>query len=88
MLLDEAGTGPDSDPVTIAKRVLTLTLASNHTATVALVETLYDLCAHPEYIEDLRLEVKQAVSGVDGWHKAALTKMCKLNSFMKEYLSG
>jgi len=83
MLLDEAGTGPDSDPVTIAKRVLTLTLASNHTTTMALVETLYDLCAHPEYIEDLRLEVRQAVSGVDGWHKAALTKMRKLDSVMK-----
>ena len=84
MLMDEAGNGPDSDPVTIAKRVLSLTLASNHTTTMALVEAIYDLCAYPEYIEELRDEVQQAVSQDGGWHKTTLTKMRKLDSFMKE----
>ncbi len=84
MLMDEADNGPDSDPVTIAKRVLSLTLASNHTTTMALVEALYDLCAHPEHIEELREEVQQAVSEDGGWRKTTLTKMRKLDSFMKE----
>lgn len=84
MLMDEAGDGPDGDPITIAKRVLSLTLASNHTTTMALVETLYDLCAHPEYIRDLREEVVEAVALDGGWHKTTLTRMRKLDSFMKE----
>lgn len=84
MLMDEAGTGPDSDPVSIAKRVLSLTLASNHTTTMALVETLYDLCAHPEYIPELREEVAEAIATEGGWQKTTLTRMRKLDSFMKE----
>lgn len=84
MLMDEAGDGPDGDPITIAKRVLSLTLASNHTTTMALVETLYDLCAHPEYIQELREEVAEAVDLGGGWHKTTLTRMRKLDSFMKE----
>lgn len=84
MLMDEAGDGPDSDPVTIAKRVLSLTLASNHTTTMALAEAVYDLCAHPEYIEELREEVQKAVSEDQGWQKTTLTKMRKLDSLMKE----
>ena len=84
MLMDEAGNGPDSNPVTIAKRVLSLTLASNHTTTMALVETLYDLCTYPESIEEIREEVRQAVAEDGGWRKTTLTQMRKLDSFMKE----
>lgn len=84
MLMDEAGAGADSDPVSIAKRVLSLTLASNHTTTMALVEALYDLCAHPEYIQELREEVAEAIAVEGGWQKTTLTRMRKLDSFMKE----
>ena len=82
--MDEAGDGPDSDPITLAQRVLSLTLASNHTTTMALTEAIYDLCAHPEYIEELRQEALQAVTEDGGWRKTTLTKMRKIDSFMKE----
>lgn len=44
---------------------------------------LYYLAAHPEYIEPLRQEVDMVISQ-EGWTKAALGKMQKLDSFLKE----
>ena len=44
---------------------------------------LYDLAAFPEYIEPLREEV-ETITAVDGWTKAAMGKMRKLDSFLKE----
>jgi len=83
LMMDEAK-DVDKDPVRLVKMVLSLTLASNHTTTMALTEALYDLCAHPEYIPALREEVRQAVAEDEGWRKTTLTKMRKLDSFIKE----
>ena len=44
---------------------------------------LYDLAASPEYIEPLREEV-EAITAAEGWTKAAMGKMRKLDSFLKE----
>nr|VWO98890.1 Uncharacterized protein [Ganoderma boninense] len=44
---------------------------------------LYDLAANPEYMEPLREEV-EAITATDGWTKAAMGKMRKLDSFLKE----
>ena len=41
--------------------------------------TLYDLCAHPEYIEPLRLEVSEQFTKRD-----SLENMPLLDSFLKE----
>lgn len=83
MLINEAE-GRDMEPLRIAAVVLSLTLASNHTTTMALTEALYDICAYPEYIGELREEVQCAIQEGGGWYKATLTKMRKLDSFMKE----
>jgi hypothetical protein len=44
---------------------------------------LYRLLAHPEYLEPLREEV-DAVVREDGWTKAGLDKMYKIDSFLRE----
>jgi len=44
---------------------------------------LYRLLAHPEYIEPLREEV-EAVVAEEGWTKAAMDKMHKIDSFVRE----
>jgi hypothetical protein len=44
---------------------------------------LYRLLSHPEYIEPLRQEV-EAVVAKEGWTKAAMDKMHKIDSFMRE----
>ena len=47
------------------------------------VQILYDLANHSEYIQPLREEI-EAVVQEEGWTKAAMGKLRKLNSFAKE----
>lgn len=49
----------------------------------SLTHALYDLAAHPECLEPLREEVETVVAS-DGWTKAGLNKMWKVDSFLKE----
>ena len=44
---------------------------------------LYRLLSNPEYVEPLRHEVETAVSE-EGWTKAAMGKMYKMDSFVRE----
>ena len=82
-LIEEAE-GSDADPNSLASMVLSLSLASNHTTGMALTEALFDLCTHPEYIPELRKEVQTAIAEESGWQKTSLTRMRKLDSFIKE----
>ena len=82
--LIEKAEGPDTEPMCLASMVLSLSLASNHTTSMALTEALYDLCTHPEYIPELREEIQTAITSDSGWQKTTLTKMQKLDSFIKE----
>jgi hypothetical protein len=46
-------------------------------------QALYDLAARPQYIQPMREEV-EAVIQEEGWTKAALGQMYKVDSFIKE----
>lgn len=49
------------------------------------VNALFDLCAHPEYVQPLRDEINTVMDEEDGvMSKKALAKMVKLDSFIKE----
>ncbi len=48
-----------------------------------MTQVLYRLLAHPEYIEPLRQEV-DAVISEEGWTKAGIDKMHKVDSFVRE----
>ena len=47
------------------------------------IQVLYRLLAHPEYFEPLRQEV-DAVIREEGWTKAGVDKMHKIDSFLRE----
>ncbi|KAG7090375.1 hypothetical protein E1B28_009494 [Marasmius oreades] len=64
-------------------RILSVNFATIHTTSIVLVNCLYALAAHTEYIQPLREEVKGLVEEY-GWTKTAISKMWKLDSFMKE----
>lgn len=50
-----------------------------------MAQAVFDLVAHPEYIEPLRDEVKRVkVSDGNTWTKAGIAKLVKMDSFMKE----
>lgn len=46
---------------------------------------LYRLLSHPEHLEPLRKEV-EAVVAEEGWTKAGMEKMHKIDSFVRETL--
>ena len=48
-----------------------------------LTQVLYRLLAHPDYVEPLREEV-DAVIKEEGWTKAGMDKMHKIDSFIRE----
>ena len=49
----------------------------------SFTHALYHLAANPELLAPLRAEV-EAILGSEGWTKAAMGKMHKLDSFMRE----
>lgn len=64
---------------------LSLSLAAIHTTTGTCTHALYDLAAHPEYIQPLREELRMVLhenGGVFG--NTTMSKLKKLDSFMKE----
>ncbi|CAG8978545.1 hypothetical protein HYALB_00012276, partial [Hymenoscyphus albidus] len=73
----------DGKPHKLAHRLLILTLAAVHTTSMAATQTLFDLCARPEYMEPLRKELVETMLR-DGHTKQTLTHLYKLDSFMRE----
>ncbi len=49
----------------------------------SITHALYDLAAHPEFIRLLRDEMEPIIAA-EGWTKAAMGKMWKLDSLLKE----
>ena len=49
----------------------------------AFTHALYNIAAYPQYVQPLREEIEGIVAQ-DGWSKASLGKMRKLDSFFKE----
>ncbi|OBZ73466.1 Ent-kaurene oxidase [Grifola frondosa] len=64
-------------------RILTVNFAAIHTSSTSFVQALYYLAANPEFAGPLREEV-EAVISAEGWSKAAMGKMRKVDSFLKE----
>ncbi|KAJ7579737.1 cytochrome P450 [Mycena floridula] len=67
----------------LALRVLIMNMASIHTTSMALTAALYRLVEHPELIPMLREEVEAAVK-TEGFTKAAVNKMHKVDAFFME----
>lgn len=80
----DADKSEEERPEKIAHRQLILILASVDTTTRAGAHAIYDLCARPEYFDILREEVEIVLGEDGGWGKPTLTKMRKLDSFLKE----
>lgn len=101
-LLEALPEGDRRDYQAQAELQLILSAASIHTTNNLLVDCVYDLAAHPEVAEELRLEAAAVlegpgaagsglVAGENGWaRKDSMTRLKKLDSFMQEVqrLSG
>ncbi|KAI0800573.1 cytochrome P450 [Fomes fomentarius] len=73
----------NSTDESIVERILLVNFAAIHTSSNSITHALYDLAAHPEYIRPLRDEIEPLIAA-EGWTKAAMGKMWKLDSLLKE----
>ncbi|KAJ6487829.1 cytochrome P450 [Mycena sanguinolenta] len=83
-LLDEARGHPNRRTVRVmARTLLNINFGAIHTTTQGTLHALYTLAANLQYVEPLREEVESVIRS-EGWTKAAMGKLVKLDSFLKE----
>ena len=81
----ESAKGADKSPYRLSDKIMFLCLASIHTSTSTAVHIIYDLCQYSTTaIGPLKEEILGATAEHGGFTLAALNKMKKLDSFMKE----
>ncbi|KAI0080654.1 cytochrome P450 [Panus rudis PR-1116 ss-1] len=71
------------DVQTIVRTILVTNFAAIHTSSNSFTHAIYHLAANPEYMIPLREEV-EAVINEEGWTKAAMQKLRKVDSFLRE----
>lgn len=76
--------GDERDPENLAQRMLILSLSSIHTTALTMAQALYDLIAHPDYIEPIRCEVTNVLKEDKDWGKTTLNRFRKIDSLLKE----
>ena len=81
-LMDEAK-GDEATIEGLSRRILTLNFAAIHTSSMTFCHALYYLAAHPEHQEVIREEVQEVIHR-EGWTFAAMSKLYKVDSFIKE----
>ncbi|KAF7346950.1 hypothetical protein MVEN_01447400 [Mycena venus] len=64
-------------------RVLSTNFAAIHTSSMAFTQALFDLTTHPQHLLPMREEAEHVVAN-EGWTKAALNSMVKIDSFLRE----
>ena len=84
--LIEASHGSDADPENIIKRQLGFSFAAIHTTTNHLTNVIFDLATRWDtYAPELIVEIKATLNEHDNQlSKQMVTKLSKLDSFMKE----
>ncbi|KIX06715.1 uncharacterized protein Z518_04691 [Rhinocladiella mackenziei CBS 650.93] len=66
-------------------RLIHILVSAVHTSSVTYLNAIYDLAQHPEVHDELREEIKEVFASENGeWRKQGLTKLVKLDSFIKE----
>ncbi|KAI0731494.1 cytochrome P450 [Fomitopsis betulina] len=81
--LIDAAEGEERTVRSLVLRMLTVNIAAIHTSSISFTQAILLLAAHPQYVEPLREEV-EAVVREEGWTKAAINKMRRTDSFLKE----
>ncbi|KAJ6568724.1 cytochrome P450, partial [Mycena capillaripes] len=79
----ELAEGEERMTPALALRVLVANAVSIHTTSMSLTSALYDLAAYPDHILPMREEAERVVAA-QGWTKAALGQMQKIDSFLRE----
>ena len=76
--------GDKMDISFLTNQTLFVATASTRSTATSIVNTLFDLIEFSQYQQPLRREIDEAVRECGGWNLAAIQKMKKLDSFIKE----
>ncbi|KAI0368877.1 cytochrome P450 [Pilatotrama ljubarskyi] len=79
----EVAESRDNSYEAIAQRIMLVNFAAIHTSSNSITHAIYHLAEHPEFIAPLREEIEDIIKE-EGWTKAAMGKMWKLDSFFRE----
>ncbi|KAF8186870.1 cytochrome P450 [Mycena galopus ATCC 62051] len=83
-LLDEARGHPKRRTMrNMTRTLLLVNFGALHTTTQGILHALYTLAANLQYVQPLREEI-ESVLKAEGWTKAGMGKLVKLDSFLKE----
>ncbi|PPQ96349.1 hypothetical protein CVT26_005033 [Gymnopilus dilepis] len=83
-LIDGArASGEEISAADFSSRLLFTSFGAIHTSSAAFNSALYQLCLNPDDAKELREEVER-VTQEEGWTKAALGKMYKMDSYLRE----
>ncbi|KAL9611749.1 MAG: hypothetical protein Q9167_003635 [Letrouitia subvulpina] len=73
--------GSERNSQRLAHTEIALSFAGIHTMLLRQLHVIYDLTAHPEYMNDLHTEIS---SLTPSWNKASYAQLRRLDSFMRE----
>jgi len=79
----EIAEGEERTVPSLTLRILTTNMAAIHTSSMAFTHALFDLTTYPEHLLPMREEAERVVKE-EGWTKAALNNMVKIDSFLRE----
>lgn len=82
-MMEEAPNSEELSVFNLTAKIVGFNFASIHTSSMSFTHALYRLASEPHYIQPLREEIETVIKE-DGWTKAAMTRMHKLDSFFKE----
>jgi cytochrome P450 len=84
-IMDNCEPSKRSDTYYITKTQMLISLVAIHTTTMTMAQVMFDLIAHPEYIDILREEIQQVRPDSNAeWTKQQIADLKKTDSFMKE----
>ncbi|KAF9233509.1 cytochrome P450 [Melanogaster broomeanus] len=81
--LIDVAEGSERTIKSLTLRILSVNFSAIHTSSNIFTQALFRLAANPQYVQPLREEVESIVE-TEGWSKASLVKMRKIDSFLRE----
>ncbi|KAJ6498408.1 cytochrome P450 [Mycena vitilis] len=79
----EIAQGEERTAEDLILRILGTNMAAIHTSSMAFTHAIFDLTTYPEYLLPMREEAERVIAA-EGWTKAALNSMVKIDSFLRE----
>ncbi|KAF4636602.1 hypothetical protein G7Y89_g1492 [Cudoniella acicularis] len=76
----------EARPIRHAHRILHLTFAASAVSSALLLHTIHQTLRTPEFLPELRAEIKMALEQNGGWTEKALLNMYFLESYIREML--